>query len=185
MDDSFFDIPVELHNNLDKRIAEAFSVYDTGKNLMIESARVGSILRSMGCVPDEKEITQIIKSTEFESYEGKIHLSRFLPHVKELLYGQKMMPASSMEILEAFKVLDPKGRGFLRKHELVAFMNEHGEAFDEKEMSDFIDSAVDPETNKLDYELYTIQIAHEPADDDDIYKLAAMFKHEKTQKAKK
>jgi Ca2+-binding EF-hand superfamily protein len=66
MDDSFFDIPVELRNDLDRKIAGAFGVYDYGRNLMIEALDVGQILRSLGCVPSEDEIYEIIKSTEFE-----------------------------------------------------------------------------------------------------------------------
>lgn len=38
-----------------------------------------------GCVPSEDEINEIISATEFEDSNGTIHLSRFLPHVTQLL----------------------------------------------------------------------------------------------------
>lgn len=184
MDDSFFDISVELKNDLDKRIASAFNVYDHGRNLMIDDLDVGNILRSMGCVPTESEINEIIKETEFENFKGRIHLSRFLPHIKELLYENKMMPATTKEILEAFKVLDPKGRGYLYKNEFLHFMNEFGETFDENQMKTMINAAVDEDTNRMDYELYTFQLAYQPSADKDIYELAKQFKNEKIEKSK-
>lgn len=185
MDDSFFDIPVELKNDLDRKIASAFNVYDHNRNLMIEDSDVGAILRSMGCVLSENEIKSIVKATEFEGYEGRIHLSRFLPHVKELLFANKFMPSRSNEILEAFKILDPKGRGYLYKDEIIKFVNEFGESFSESELKKLLDASIDPNTNRMDYELYTVQLAYEPSDSDNIYILAEQFKDEKIDKAKK
>lgn len=185
MDDSFFDIPVELKNDFDRKIASAFSVYDHGRNLMIEALDVGQIIRSLGCVPSEEEINKIIKSTEFESCEGKIHLSRFLPHVKELLNAKKMMPATSYEIIEAFKILDPKGRGYLYKDELMTFLKDFGESICDDHLNEMLNAAIDPITNRIDYETYTVQLAHEPNDDENIYEIAEKFKKNKPVKGRK
>lgn len=182
MDDSFFDIPVDLKNDLDRKIASAFTVYDYNRNYMIEALDVGEILRSLGCVPSEAEIREIIKATEFESYERRIHLSRFLPHVKELLFGKKMMPASQNEILQAFKLLDPKGRGYLYKNELLTFLKDFGESICDDELIHMLTAAIDPLTNRMDYETYTVQLTHEPSDDENIYKIAERFKNEKSKK---
>lgn len=181
-DDSFFDIPVELKNDLDRKIASAFNVYDHGRNLMIDGLDVGQILRSLGCVPSELEIKQIVKATEFEGYEGRIHLSKFLPHVKELLYAKKMMPATSSELLEAFKVLDPKGRGFLYKNELLPYLSDYGEAFSAKDLKKMTEAAIESDTNRMDYELYTLSLAYEPSDEENIYKIAEKFQLEKSKK---
>lgn len=38
-----------------------------------------------GCVPSENEINEVISATESEDSNGAVHLSRFLPHVTQLL----------------------------------------------------------------------------------------------------
>lgn len=43
----------------------------------------------IGCVPSENEINEIISATELEDSSGVIHLSRFLPHVTQLLAEHK------------------------------------------------------------------------------------------------
>lgn len=65
MDKIYFDIPVELKNPLEEKIAEAFQVYDHNNVNMIDGRDVGAVLRSLGCVPSENEIEAIVKATEF------------------------------------------------------------------------------------------------------------------------
>lgn len=43
----------------------------------------------LGRVPSENEINEIISATELEDSSGIIHLSRFLPHVAQLLAEHK------------------------------------------------------------------------------------------------
>lgn len=43
----------------------------------------------VGCVPSEDEINEIISATESEDSSGTITLSKFLPHVTQLLAEHK------------------------------------------------------------------------------------------------
>lgn len=47
----FFDIPVEISSELDRKIYDAFKVYDFQCVNMVDSSNVGNILRFLGCVP--------------------------------------------------------------------------------------------------------------------------------------
>lgn len=42
-----------------------------------------------------------------------------------------MVPATPMELLNAFRILDPPGRGFVEYEYFVQLMKEKGEAFSE------------------------------------------------------
>lgn len=50
-DEVFFDIPVEIRSELDRKIYDAFKVYDFRCVNMVDVQHLGSILRFLGCVP--------------------------------------------------------------------------------------------------------------------------------------
>lgn len=80
---------VSITTDLEKKIADAFLIFDHQGNKTVDVREVGTILRSVGCVPSENEINEVISATEFEDSNGTIHLSRFLPHVTQLLAEHK------------------------------------------------------------------------------------------------
>ncbi|XP_055919627.1 dynein regulatory complex protein 8-like isoform X2 [Eupeodes corollae] len=153
-----FDTPVVVTNDLEKRIAEAFSMFDHIGNKTIDVREVGTILRFLGCTPTEQEINEIISATEFEDTRGTIHLSRFLSHVCQLLTERKMEPVSPEKLLEAFQVLDPDGNGFLTKEFMSKIMMEEGEPFTQEELDEMMAVAIDPQTGNISYEYYLNQL---------------------------
>lgn len=80
---------VSITTDLEKKIADAFLIFDHQGNKTVDVREIGTILRYLGCVPSENEINEIISATEFEDSNGTIHLSRFLPHVTQLLAEHK------------------------------------------------------------------------------------------------
>lgn len=75
--------------DLEKRITDAFLIFDHQGNKTVDVREIGTILRYLHCVPSENEINEIISATELEDSNGTIHLSRFLPHVTQLLAEHK------------------------------------------------------------------------------------------------
>ncbi|TMW45074.1 hypothetical protein DOY81_009848 [Sarcophaga bullata] len=57
-----------------------------------------------------------------EDSSGEVHLSKFLPHVCQLLTEHKMEPAEPESLLEAFHVLDPENKGTLTKEHFGKLM---------------------------------------------------------------
>lgn len=80
---------MSITTDLEKKIADAFVIFDHQGNKTVDVREIGTILRYLGCVPSENEINEIISATEFEDSNGTIHLSRFLPHVTQLLAEHK------------------------------------------------------------------------------------------------
>lgn len=78
-----------MNNDLEKRISDAFCVFDHHGDKFIDVREVGTVLRLLGCVPTEEEVNEVISATESEETSGEVHLTKFLPHVSQLLMERK------------------------------------------------------------------------------------------------
>lgn len=92
---------------MERKIADAFLIFDHHGNKTADVREIGTILRFLGsifrlllfftifkhkilgCVPSEQEVNEVISATEFEDSNGTVHLSKFLPHVAQLLEEHK------------------------------------------------------------------------------------------------
>lgn len=144
---------------MERRVADAFLIFDIHANKTIDVREVGTVLRFLGCVPTEQEINEVIEATEMEGdNSGSVHLSKFLPHVCQLLAERKMEPSAPEKLFEAFKVLDPERKGVIPKEYMVKMMTEEGEPFTEEELEEMMTVAVDPQTGMIPYEYYLNQL---------------------------
>lgn len=170
----YFDIPVEITDPFEQRIFEAFTIYDHNNVNMVEAEDIAAIVRSLGCVPSQQEIQEIIQQTEFPSHPGDVHLSNFMPHLKKLLVQKKMKPSSAEQLLKAFKTFDSTNKGFISKENFFeAMTGDEGEQMTADEIEKMMISAVDPSDNSVYYENFIRQLVHEPKDS--IYKLAKKY----------
>lgn len=156
----YFDIPVNISDPLEQRIYDAFTVYDHRYVNMVDAIDVGNILRFLGCVPSEEDVKEIVKETEFSDHPGDVHLSNFMPYVKQLLLEDKLKSAPPEDLLKAFQVMDSKNKGFIPKEDFAQFMKEYGEEMDEGEFERMMKSAVNPADNNVYYETYINQLVH-------------------------
>lgn len=78
-------LPVNITNDLERKIADAFLIFDHHGQKTVDVREVGSILRFLGMVPSEQEVMEVIAETEFEDSNGTVHLSKFLPYAYQLI----------------------------------------------------------------------------------------------------
>ncbi|EDW48656.1 GM21992 [Drosophila sechellia] len=149
---------MDMNNDLEKRISDAFCVFDHHGDKFIDVREVGTVLRLLGCVPTEEEVNEVISATESEETSGEVHLTKFLPHVSQLLMERKMEPAPPEKILQAFKILDPENKGYLTKESFGKLMMEEGEPFTQEEMDEMWPVAIDPISGHIPYEFYLNQL---------------------------
>ncbi|XP_001361447.3 dynein regulatory complex protein 8 [Drosophila pseudoobscura] len=149
---------MDMNNDLEKRISDAFCVFDHHGDKFIDVREVGTVLRLLGCVPTEEEVNEVISATESEETSGEVHLTKFLPHVSQLLMERKMEPAPPEKILQAFKILDPENKGYLAKETFGKLMMEEGEPFTQEEMDEMWPVAIDPISGHIPYEFYLNQL---------------------------
>jgi Ca2+-binding EF-hand superfamily protein len=169
----YFDIPVVISDPFEKTIFKAFTIYDHNNVNMVDAKDVGAILRSLGCVPSENDVRDMIEQTEFPSHPGDVHLSNFMPYLKKQLVQKKMKPSPAEDLLKAFKVFDPKNKGFISKEIFLEMLTDYGDEMSDDEVKQMAKSAVDPSDDKVYYEIYIRQLMHEPKKS--IYKLAAKY----------
>ncbi|XP_049771624.1 dynein regulatory complex protein 8 [Schistocerca cancellata] len=145
-------------SDLEKRIIEAFEVFDHAGNKSIDVREVCTIVRSLGCCPTEAEIQEILVAVEDQETSGSVQLDKFLPVMKQIIQENRLQPASPEELLKAFLTLDPENKGYLTKDYLSKAMMEEGEPFTQEELDEMMAIAIDGETGNIPYEYYINQL---------------------------
>ncbi|XP_072266547.1 dynein regulatory complex protein 8 [Pyxicephalus adspersus] len=143
-----------LVSDLQKKITEAFEVFDHENNKTVDVREIGTIIRSLGCCPTEGELHDILAEVEEEEPTGFIRFEKFLPMMTKILLERRYRPIAEDVLQRAFEVLDDKKNGFLTKEELMRYMTEEGEPFTQEEMEEMISAAVDPDKNIVPYKDY-------------------------------
>uniref|UniRef100_A0A674IQK0 EF-hand calcium binding domain 2 n=1 Tax=Terrapene triunguis TaxID=2587831 RepID=A0A674IQK0_9SAUR len=118
--------PEAIIADIQKKITDAFEVFDHECNKTVDVREIGTIIRSLGCCPSEGELHDMLAEVEEEEPTGYIRLEKFLPMMTKIK-NQK---------------------------ELVKYMTEEGEPFTQEEMEEMLSAAVDPETNTVRYRDY-------------------------------
>ncbi|XP_076236644.1 dynein regulatory complex protein 8 isoform X1 [Calliopsis andreniformis] len=138
---------------LDKRLCEAFDVFDNAKTGEIDVRDLGTIIRALGCVVTEAELQEIQVQVE-DVANNCVPLSRFVEYMSKAINERKYKPAEPEDLLEAFQLFDPENRGYIMRDDLEKAMMEIGEPFSKEEIADMMAIACDPETKKINYEHY-------------------------------
>ncbi|XP_012149883.1 dynein regulatory complex protein 8 isoform X2 [Megachile rotundata] len=138
---------------LDKRLIEAFDVFDSAKTGEIDVRDLGTVIRALGCVVTEAELQEI--QVEVENVENNcVPLHRFQEYMSKAINERKYKPAEPEDLLKAFQLLDPENRGYVMRDVLEKAMMEIGEPFSKEEIDNMMAIACDPKTNKINYEHY-------------------------------
>ncbi|NXI02369.1 DRC8 protein, partial [Pachycephala philippinensis] len=109
---------------IEKKIIEAFEVFDRESNKTVDVREVGCIIRSLGCFPNEAEVQELLSEIEVEESGGFIHLEQFLPLMTKVLLERRFWPIPEDVILHAFEALDENKCGYITKEDLVKHLTE-------------------------------------------------------------
>ncbi|TGZ49690.1 Cleavage and polyadenylation specificity factor subunit 1 [Temnothorax longispinosus] len=145
-------VPIEP-SLLERRLCEAFDVFDNARSGEVDVRDLGTIIRALGCVITEAELQEI--QVEVEDVENNcVPLNRFVEYMSKAINERKFKPAEPEELLKAFQLLDPENRGYIMKDDLEKSIMEIGEPFTKEEVADMMAVACDAETGKINYEHY-------------------------------
>ncbi|XP_005992995.1 dynein regulatory complex protein 8 [Latimeria chalumnae] len=147
--------------DLQKKITEAFDVFDHESNKTVDVREIGTIVRSLGCCPTEGELHDMLAEIEEEEPTGYIRFEKFLPMMTKVLMERRYRPIPEDILLRAFEVLDQEKKGYLTKDELVRYMSEEGEPFTQDEMEEMVSAAVDPDKDIVPYREYVAMMVVE------------------------
>ncbi|KAG5324617.1 DRC8 protein, partial [Acromyrmex heyeri] len=142
-----------IESLLEKRLYEAFDVFDNAEIGEVDVRDLGTIIRALGCVITEAELQEI--QVEVEDVENNcVPINRFVEYMSKAINERKFKPAEPEELLKAFQLLDPENRGYIMKDDLEKSIMEIGEPFTKEEVADMMAVACDAETGKINYEHY-------------------------------
>ncbi|XP_072783333.1 dynein regulatory complex protein 8 isoform X3 [Taeniopygia guttata] len=107
---------------IEKKITEAFEVFDRESNKTVDGREIGCIIRSLGCFPNEAEVQELL--AKIEEPDGFVHLENFLRVMTEVLLDRRFQPIPEDVILHAFEALDENKCGYITKEDLVKHLTE-------------------------------------------------------------
>ncbi|XP_043490254.1 dynein regulatory complex protein 8-like isoform X2 [Polistes fuscatus] len=138
---------------LEKRLCEAFDVFDNARNNEVDVRDLGTIIRALGCVITEAELQEI--QVQIEDVENNcVPLKKFVEYMHKAISERKFKPAEPEDLLKAFQLLDPDNRGYIMKDDLEKTLMEIGEPFNKDEIADMMSVACDSATKRIYYEHY-------------------------------
>ena len=140
-----------LLNDTQKKVTEAFDIFDHESNKTVDVREVGTIIRSLGCCPSEAELHDMLADIEEEEPTGYIRFERFLPMMTQVLMERRYKQAPEDQLLKAFQTLDTEGKGFLTQEEITKYMSEEGEPFTQEELEEMLSASLDPEKGTILY----------------------------------
>ncbi|CAO3566181.1 unnamed protein product [Mortierella alpina] len=128
-----------------KDLKEAFNLYDRKGTGSIAASDLGSLLRAIGQNPSEAEIKELINQAEptlsFDAFS------------KIALRADGFKPAGTVdELVEGFKVFDPKDNGTIAVTDLRRVLTTMGEPFTEEEIDQLLASAKADSNGNISYE---------------------------------
>ncbi|XP_951999.1 calmodulin, putative [Theileria annulata] len=126
---------------------EAFSLFDKDGDGSITTKELGTIMRSLGQNPTEAELQDMINEIDTNS-SGAIDFPEFL-----ILMARKMKECDTEEeLIQAFKVFDRDGNGFISAQELRHVMTNLGERLTDEEVDEMLREADVDGDGKINYE---------------------------------
>ncbi|XP_071490588.1 dynein regulatory complex protein 8-like [Diadema antillarum] len=145
--------------DIQKKITDAFDIFDHESNKTVDVREIGTIIRSLGCCPSEGELHDLLAEMEEEEPTGYIRFDRFKPIMTTVLMERKFKPAPEDQLIKAFEVLDVEKKGHLTVDEMNKLMSEEGEPFTQEELEEMLSAAVDPEKGYILYKDYASVMA--------------------------
>lgn len=135
----------------EEQIAEfkdAFSLFDKNGDGRITSDELGTVMKSLGQEPTDKEVRDMIKEVDIDG-NGTIEFSEFLEMmVKKLIDNSD----PEKDLLEAFRVFDRDGNGYISESELRQVMASLGEPLTNSEIDEMILEADIDGDGQINYE---------------------------------
>ncbi|KAK6181109.1 hypothetical protein SNE40_009040 [Patella caerulea] len=147
-----------LFNEIQRKITEAFDIFDHESNKTVDVREIGTIVRSLGCCPTEGELQDMLHEIEEEENTGYIRFEKFLPMMTKILMERRYKPSPEDILLKAFQVLDVEMKGYLTREELEKYMTEEGEPFTQDELEEMLSSAIDPDKGTILYKDYVSEL---------------------------
>uniref|UniRef100_A0A7S1XRS0 EF-hand domain-containing protein n=1 Tax=Phaeomonas parva TaxID=124430 RepID=A0A7S1XRS0_9STRA len=148
-------IPNEFREEWAGKIREAFNLFDKERKGVVIVEEVGTIMRYIGAYPSERGlVSEILPAMQGDEPTSFVTYDKFEHEMLKVLFRKKWEPDSESMLLDAFRVIDADGKGFVSADELRELLVQEGTPFRAKEIEAFMNVAKDSEFNRVYYEDY-------------------------------
>lgn len=131
-------------------LKETFAMLDKDGDGAITVSELTAVMRVLGQQPTEDEIQIMMDSVDTDQ-NGVIDFNEFLDLMKNHFYSDDMAPSIEDELLEAFRIFDKNGDGFITEEELKGALLNLGERLTSEEIKDMIRAADKDGNGSIDY----------------------------------
>ena len=123
-------------------IKEAFGIIDIERRGIIDRKEVSYIMRYLLQFPSEAQIRDhILDELEGDEPSDYIKFDKFEPYMLKVLTTNEFEPNPAEHLLAAFRVLDPEGKGCIRKDVMHELLTTKGIPLRPREYDSFISFA--------------------------------------------
>ncbi|EGB02575.1 Calcium-binding protein [Aureococcus anophagefferens] len=148
-----------------KKIREAFQLFDKDRKGCVIQEEVSTIMRYLGAYPTERAmVKEILPDMMEDEPSAFVKYERFEPKMLEILAEGDWEPDSEEVLLQAFRVFDEDGKGYIEANRLREALITKGTPFREKEIDAFLSVAKDLETGHIYYEDYVALLTADTAE---------------------
>ncbi len=141
----------KVHFNEDsermKGIQDMFKLFDKDGDGHISAGEIKSLLVAIGREPSEEQIKKFMNEVDKDG-NGEVDLKEFLKFMEQ---EEKVPRSKQEEIVEAFKVFDLDGNGFVTFDEFKSILMKFGGQFTQKEVREIYNLADADGDGKLTY----------------------------------
>ncbi len=137
----------ELTEEQLEELSEAFKIFDRANKGTITTRELGNVMRALGQDPTEAELQDMINEVDIDG-NGNIDFGEF----RDLMAKKIQEKDSDEELMEAFRLFDKDGNGFISPEELKVFMHNLGEKLSDNDIADMIKDADLDGDNAINFE---------------------------------
>lgn len=127
---------------------ETFDLFDKDGSGSISASELKSVMISLGLSPTDEEVDDLVNEIDIDG-NNTIEFNEFLT----LMSKQLTSNDAEQELIEAFKVFDSNGDGFISVSELKSVLTSIGEDLTEDELNQMI-TDVSKGTGKINIEQF-------------------------------
>ena len=135
-------------------IKEVFAMFDKDKSGSVNLKELGCILRTLGQMPTEDELTEFFHEADTDN-SGTVEFPEFVT----LVARQRCDPKEEMRL--AFEAFDENGDKLISRDELRKFLSNAGEVFDECEFEKIMDEIDCDGDGFINYEEFVNMIVYD------------------------
>jgi calmodulin len=125
----------------------AFELFDKNKVGKITTEELSQVLKDLGQNPTKEELDEIIKEVDQDNNKS-IEFPEFL----ELMSRKMKDVDTEEEMMEAFKIFDKDGNGFVSKDDIKTAMDQLGEKLKPEELDEIMKDWDEDGDGQLNYE---------------------------------